>query len=138
MHDFLSGPAGSAAFRILKKLREHGYEAYFAGGCVRDYLLGQIPQDYDIATSARVKEVLALFPESIMVGAGPRATQSLILAARANAAISGRDFVTPDDIKEMAIPVLGHRLILRPDYEIEGATAAEVIRSLLQEVAVPR
>jgi MoxR-like ATPase len=75
---------------------------------------------------------------SIMVGAGPRATQSLILAARAYAAISGRDFVTPDDVKEMAIPVLEHRLILRPDYEIEGATAAEVIRSILQEVAVPR
>ena len=76
--------------------------------------------------------------ESIMVGAGPRATQSLILAARANAAISGRDFVTPDDIKEMAVPVLEHRLILRPDYEIEGATTTEVIRALLQEVAVPR
>src|SRR6185295_16786622 len=56
--------------------------------------------------------------ESVLVGAGPRATQSLMMAARAHAAISGRDFVTPDDIKGMAIPVLEHRLILRPEYEI--------------------
>ena len=58
--------------------------------------------------------------ESVLVGAGPRATQSLIMASRANAAISGRDFVTPDDIKAMALPVLEHRLILRPEFEIEG------------------
>jgi MoxR-like ATPase len=76
--------------------------------------------------------------ESVLVGAGPRATQSLLLAGRANAAIAGRDFVTPDDIKMMAQPVLEHRLVLRPEYEIEGVTVAEVIQKILQEVAVPR
>jgi MoxR-like ATPase len=76
--------------------------------------------------------------ESILVGAGPRATQSLIMAARANAAISGRDFVTPDDIKALAQPVLEHRLILRPEFEIEGLTVAEVIQQILQQIAVPR
>jgi MoxR-like ATPase len=76
--------------------------------------------------------------ESVLVGAGPRATQSLIMAARANAAISGRDFVTPDDIKAMAQPVLEHRLILRPEFEIEGLTVAEVIQQILQQIAVPR
>lgn len=75
---------------------------------------------------------------SVMLGAGPRATQGLILAARACAAVSGRDFVIPDDIKRMALPVLEHRLILRPDYEIEGMTAGEVITSIMQEIAVPR
>src|SRR3984885_1527100 len=58
--------------------------------------------------------------ESVLVGAGPRATQSLIMAARAYAVISGRDFVTPDDVKTMSLPVLEHRLILRPEFEIEG------------------
>ena len=58
--------------------------------------------------------------ESVLVGAGPRATQSLLLASRAHAAIEGRDFVTPDDIRAMALPVLEHRLILRPEFEIEG------------------
>jgi MoxR-like ATPase len=76
--------------------------------------------------------------ESVLVGAGPRATQALIMASRAYAAIAGRDFVTPDDIKAMAQPVLEHRLILRPEFEIEGLTVPEVIQQILQQIAVPR
>jgi len=76
--------------------------------------------------------------ESVLVGAGPRATQSLLLASRAAAALAGRDFVTPDDIKSLAVPVLEHRLILRPEFEIEGLSVAEVIQTILQQIAVPR
>jgi MoxR-like ATPase len=76
--------------------------------------------------------------QSVLVGAGPRATQALLLSSRASAAINGRDFVTPDDIKAMAGPVLAHRLILRPEYEIEGLMVMEVIDSILKEIAVPR
>jgi MoxR-like ATPase len=76
--------------------------------------------------------------ESVLVGAGPRATQSLIMGARAYAALSGRDFVTPDDIKFMALPVLEHRLILRPEFEIEGLSVSEVVTQILQQIAVPR
>ncbi|MEN9575027.1 MAG: hypothetical protein RL514_2882 [Verrucomicrobiota bacterium] len=76
--------------------------------------------------------------ESVLVGAGPRASQALLLASRAQAALAGRDFVTPDDIKAMAVPVLDHRLILRPEFEIEGVTVSEVIQKVLQEIAVPR
>ncbi len=76
--------------------------------------------------------------ESVLVGGGPRATQSLIMASRAFAAMSGRDFVTPDDIKLMAVPVLEHRLILRPEFEIEGLSVTEVIQQILQQIAVPR
>lgn len=75
---------------------------------------------------------------SILVGAGPRATQALLLASRANAALRGRDFVSPDDIKYLAIPVLAHRLVLRPEFEIEGLTVEEVINELLMTVTVPR
>ena len=75
---------------------------------------------------------------SILVGAGPRATQALLIAGRARAALSERDFVTPDDIKQMAVPVLVHRLILRPEFEIEGLTVDEVINQVLHTVAVPR
>jgi MoxR-like ATPase len=74
----------------------------------------------------------------VLVGAGPRATQSLIMATRAFAAMSGRDFVTPDDVKTMAPAVLEHRLILRPEFEIEGLTVSEVIQQILQQIAVPR
>ena len=75
---------------------------------------------------------------AILVGAGPRATQALILASRIYAAIHGRDFVTPDDVKMLAVPVLEHRLVLRPEYEIEGLGVDEVIQRILQEVPVPR
>jgi MoxR-like ATPase len=95
---------------------------------IRDELTGYL---VDIVRATRENE-------SVLVGAGPRATQSLIMASRASAAISGRDFVTPDDIKAMALPVLEHRLILRPEFEIEGLTVAEVIEKVLQQVAVPR
>lgn len=76
--------------------------------------------------------------ESVLVGAGPRATQALLLASRAAAALDGRDFITPDDVKQLALPVLTHRILLRPEYEIEGLTIPEVIHQLLDSVAVPR
>lgn len=76
--------------------------------------------------------------DSILVGAGPRATQALLLSSRALAAIEGRDFVTPDDIRSMTVPVLSHRIVLRPEYEIEGMTVHESITRLLEKVAVPR
>jgi len=76
--------------------------------------------------------------EAILVGAGPRATQAILLGARANAVIEGRDYVTPDDIKTLAIPVLEHRVILRPEYEIEGRTVPEVVGEILEHVTVPR
>jgi MoxR-like ATPase len=76
--------------------------------------------------------------ESILVGAGPRATQAILRAARAWAAISQRDFVSPDDIHAVALPVLEHRLLLRPESELEGVRPAEVVSRLLREVPVPR
>ena len=95
---------------------------------VRDELVGYV---VDIVRATRGSEM-------VLVGAGPRATQSLLLASRANAAICGRDFVTPDDVKTLAPAVLGHRLLLRPEYEIEGVTVGEVIGKLLEQIAVPR
>jgi MoxR-like ATPase len=76
--------------------------------------------------------------ETVLVGAGPRATQSLLLASRAFAAVSGRDFVTPDDVRTLAEAVLGHRLVLRPEFEVEGLTITEAISRILEQVAVPR
>jgi MoxR-like ATPase len=76
--------------------------------------------------------------DNILVGAGPRATQSLLRAARAWAAIAGRDFVSPDDVRSVALPVLEHRLLLRPESELEGVRAGEVLDRILHEVPVPR
>ena len=74
----------------------------------------------------------------ILVGGSPRSSVMLLLASKALATISGRDFVTPDDIKRMAYPVLRHRLVLQPDAELEGLSADQVIARVLEGVKVPR
>jgi MoxR-like ATPase len=76
--------------------------------------------------------------DAILVGAGPRASQALLRAARAWAAMHGRDFVSPDDIRAVSQPVLEHRLLLRPESELEGVRAQEVLDRILHEVPVPR
>jgi MoxR-like ATPase len=76
--------------------------------------------------------------DAILVGAGPRATQSLLRAARAWAALSKRDFVSPDDVRSVAQAVLEHRLLLRPESELEGVRPVDVLNRILHEVTVPR
>ncbi len=76
--------------------------------------------------------------ENILVGASPRASIALTLAARVRAAIEGRDFATPDDVKFMIEPVLNHRLILQPEFEIEGLTVSDVVREITHRIEVPR
>jgi len=74
----------------------------------------------------------------VSLGASPRAAVMLMLAAKANAVISGREYVSPDDVKAMAAPVLRHRLIILPEFEVEGRTADDCIRELLLAIEVPR
>ena len=74
----------------------------------------------------------------IRLGGSPRATVALLSAVKARAALAGVGFVTPDDVKAVCRPVLRHRLILRPEAEIEGLTPDRVIGHLLDEVPVPR
>ena len=71
-------------------------------------------------------------------GAGPRASIALVRAARPCAMMSGRDFVTPDDVKRIALPVLRHRVRLAADLEIEGAATDSVLQQLIADVAAPR
>jgi MoxR-like ATPase len=72
------------------------------------------------------------------LGASPRAGVHLLRSAKANAAVEGRDFVTPDDIKALAAPVLRHRFVLKPEAEIEGLDADAVVSRILSRVEVPR
>ncbi|MFC5063981.1 AAA family ATPase [Actinomycetospora atypica] len=75
---------------------------------------------------------------SVALGASPRGATALLLAARAWAWLAGRDYVTPDDVKAWALPVLRHRLALRPEAELEGVTADGVVTGVLDSVPVPR
>jgi MoxR-like ATPase len=74
----------------------------------------------------------------IAMGAGPRGSLALVRAARARAVLAGRDFVTPDDIREIAKPALRHRISLAPELQIEGQDADGVLHALLAKVEAPR
>ncbi|MGB0177069.1 MAG: AAA family ATPase, partial [Owenweeksia sp.] len=74
----------------------------------------------------------------LYLGASPRASIALLHSARAYAAIQGRDFVTPEDVKFLAVPVLQHRILLSPERELEGVTVAETIQQMVNKVEVPR
>ncbi len=90
---------------------------------VRDYVTR-------IVRATREEPTLAL-------GASPRASVALFLASRAEAFLSGRDFVTPDDVKALALPVLRHRVMLTPEAEVEGQTVDDRLKGLLQTLPAP-
>ncbi|HMM02997.1 MAG: AAA family ATPase [Dysgonomonas sp.] len=74
----------------------------------------------------------------ITLGASPRASLAILNASKALAAIRGRDFITPDDIKEMAVPVLRHRVLLTPEKEMDGTSTDTIIWQLIDKAEVPR
>jgi MoxR-like ATPase len=74
---------------------------------------------------------------SLYLGASPRASVTLLLTSRISAAMTGRDYVNPDDVKRLAPWTLRHRVILNPDAEIEGTTADDVVREIIDAVEVP-
>jgi MoxR-like ATPase len=76
--------------------------------------------------------------KSLFLGASPRASVAILNASKALAAIRGRDFVTPEDIRELAAPILRHRIILTPEKEMEGTTADDIVLQMLQRIEVPR
>lgn len=76
--------------------------------------------------------------KSLYLGASTRASLAILHSSKAYAAIQGRDFVTPEDIKEIALPVLRHRLLLTPEKEMEGVEVENVITQLIQTIDIPR
>jgi MoxR-like ATPase len=107
----------------LKQYREKVYSLY-----VEPNLLHYIAQ---IVSQTRNNA-------SLYLGASPRASLAILTSAKAIAAMRGRDFITPDDIREVAVPVLQHRVMLTPEREMEGLTTGEIIRQIIQQVEIPR
>ncbi|HEY7896615.1 MAG TPA: MoxR family ATPase [Gemmatimonadaceae bacterium] len=75
---------------------------------------------------------------ALTLGGSPRATVALFRVSRAAAVIAGRDFVTPDDVKDYAFPVLRHRVIVSPEVEVEGRTSDDVLQAVLMRVVAPK
>ncbi len=88
---------------------------------------------YMVALAAATRE-----HPSVQVGSSPRGTLALFKLARAGAALAGRDYVTPDDVKRIALPALAHRILLRPELWVQGVGGGEVIAECLERTPVPR
>ena len=99
----------------------------------RDTEVADEVADYVIALVRHTREL-----PSVALGASPRAAVHLLAAAKAAARVHGRAFVTPDDVAELAEPVLAHRLVMSPEAELERFGAGDAVRAALAEVTVPR
>jgi MoxR-like ATPase len=74
----------------------------------------------------------------LYLGASPRASIGILNSAKALSALRGRDFITPDDIREVTIPVLNHRVVLSPEREMEGTKTKQIIKEIIEQIEVPR
>lgn len=100
---------------------------------VREVQVSDEVRDYILQIVRRTRQ-----NDYLLVGASPRAGIALLLVSKALAALRGRGFATPDDVKQMALPVLRHRLILKPEAEVEGLNADRILTSILEATPVPR
>jgi len=104
---------------------------------VQEFVASLVVDPAVIEYAVRIARSTREWP-GVAIGAGPRGAIALIRIARAEALLSGRGYVTPDDIKRVALPALRHRITLAPDMEIEGRRADEVLVAILDDVEAPR
>jgi MoxR-like ATPase len=142
-------PAKEAELRMLANY-ERGFDAERAADVVPPPVLSEVEcralrQAVDgVKVTEEVREYIAAIVRStredtaLTLGGSPRATVALFRAARAAALMAGRDFVTPDDAKDYALPVLRHRVVIAPELEVEGRSADDVLQGLLARVPVPQ
>lgn len=116
---------------ILSVITESELEKY--QDMVNKVLVDQQLLHYIAAIIEKTRNNNALY-----LGASPRASLAVLRASRAYAALEGRDFVTPEDIREVVYPVLTHRIILSPEKEMEGVKPESIIRQILDSIEVPR
>jgi MoxR-like ATPase len=138
-------PSRDEEREILTRRRLHGGEEVHVPRVVRrDELLAmqaalesiQVDrsiEDYIVDLSRATRE-----DQRIALGASPRGTLALFRLSRAEAALNRRDFVTPDDVKAMAVPALAHRLVLRPELWVSKVSAAAIVHEILEKVPTPR
>ncbi len=137
-------PEAAAERDILKIRRERRTDAVSAPVLVtRAELLGMQEALEDVFVSDALETYIVAIAQAtrvdprVALGASPRGSLALLKLARAEAAIRGRDFVLPDDVKAVAVAALAHRLVLRPELWVSKTTPAQVVESLLSQIPVP-
>ena len=101
-------------------------------GALEDVFVSDALEGYIVALAQATRA-----DARVALGASPRGTLALLKLARAEAALRGREFVLPDDVKAMAVPALAHRLVLRPELWVSRITPTQVVESLLHQVPAP-
>jgi len=129
--------------------REHGLQGELKTNKVTSHLTKeQVAKFQGLVNQVIIESHLVKYIADIIVntrnnpflylGASPRASIAILKASKAFAAMNGRDFVTPEDIKQAAIPVLQHRVIVTPEREMEGVTTKQIINQIIEAVEIPR
>ena len=133
-------------------------ESYAAGQRLHDEVVGSLQPSMSadellearrtIAAQVRVEPQIIRYiqdivsrtrnDDAVQIGAGPRASLALLEASRAAAALQGRDYITPDDVKSLVAPVLTHRVTLSPEAEMEGVALEDLLARIFEQVEVPR
>ena len=135
-------PAGETEIllsRVRRQTEETNVEAVIDASQLREVqaAVEAIHVDPDVARYCVDLARATRAAQNVAVGASPRGSQSLVLLGRALAALDGRDYVLPDEIKRIAVPVLAHRLTLTPQAWAQGIDPARIVTGVLSEVAVP-
>ena len=119
--------------------REQRREAERNGGPRKQIVIAG-DEDWDELAIGYVTDICAATRTSpdLALGASPRGSISLLLCAKGMAACNGRDYVVPDDVKDLCVPVLRHRLVRRPEAEIAGVTETAAVERAVNRVPVPR
>jgi MoxR-like ATPase len=138
-------PARAEEWEIIRRRMERGVDEVALGGIVdAEGLLAMQDSLEDIHVSEGIGYYIVDLATAtrenadVQVGASPRGALALMKAARGRALLNGRDFVTPEDVKEMAVTVLAHRLTLRPEMWVRRIGGEEVVRAVLTSVPAPR
>jgi MoxR-like ATPase len=137
-------PSRGDAWTILKRRLDRGVDEVALGRVVDAAAVVELQGAVE---TVHVAESIGLYivdiveatraSPSVSIGSSPRGALALMKLARARAALSGRDFVTPEDVKAMAVPALAHRLVLRPELWIQRVTGDDVVREALEGVPTP-
>jgi MoxR-like ATPase len=142
-------PSKAAELEILNHYAE-GFDAertstFLPVPVIQDFEVQQLRATIDsVKVAPEIRDYITTIvretrdDSALALGASPRATVALFRMARAAAVVAGRDFVTPDDVKANALPVLRHRLTLAPELQVEGRSTDDVIRGVLARVSAPQ
>jgi MoxR-like ATPase len=137
-------PEADAEREILRRRRERRTDAATVPTMVsRTELLAMQAALEDVFVSEALERYIVALAQAtradhhVALGASPRGSLALLKLARAEAALRGRDFVLPDDVKAVAVPALAHRLVLRPELWVSRTTPAQVVETLLRQVPTP-